>query len=205
LTPKRVTASIVVSRQLLKQSADTISLDQFLADKMKLAFASVLDQACLYGTGSANNQPLGVISTPGTNSVTTASPPIWTDLTNMRYLSTNYDADRTSFGWIVAPAGRRYLESNPRFTNAAASFWDVVGKESEVSLEVNDGRIFCGLWNYLTIGYRIGDASGPAADIVTDVYTRAELGEVVITGSAYVDLAVRWPQLFAVSQPTAFP
>jgi len=31
----------------------------------------------------------------------------------------------------------------------------------------------------------------PAADLTVDVFSRAERGEVVITGSAYVDVAVR--------------
>lgn len=106
---------------------------------MKIAFASVLDQSCLYGTGPTNNQPLGVISTTGTNSVTTANPPVWNDLAAMRYVSTNYDAN------------------------------------------------------------------GPAADIVVGPFSRAELGEVTITGSAYVDVAVRWPALFSYSQANIFP
>jgi hypothetical protein len=80
---------------------------------MKVAFASVLDQSALYGAGATNNQPLGVISTAGTNSVTTANPPIWNDLAGMPYLSTNYDADRSSFGWITSSHGRKYLESTP--------------------------------------------------------------------------------------------
>jgi hypothetical protein len=205
LSARRIAAQIIVSRQLLIQSTGALPLDEFLAYKMKVAFASVLDQSALYGTGPGNNQPLGVISTPGTNSVTTTVPPSWGDLTNMRFLTTNADIDRSSFGWITSPQGRKYFESTTRFTNAAASFWDLMQKESEISLEVNDNRIFAGLWNYLAIGFWLGDANGPAADIVTDVYTRAELGEVVITGSAYVDLAVRWPQLFAYSQPSIFP
>jgi len=78
-------------------------------------------------------------------------------------------------------------------------------REAEISREVSDSRIFAGVWAYLTVAYWIGDASGPAADIVVDPYSRAERGEVLITGSAYVDVAVRWPQLFAFSQASVFP
>ena len=77
-------------------------------------------------------------------------------------------------------------------------------KEAEISLEVNDDRIFAELWNYLVIACWIGDANGPAADITVDVFSRAERSEVLITGSAYVDVAVRWLQLFAYSQPNMF-
>ena len=84
--------------------------------------------------------------------------------------------------------------------------WDLMEKEAEITLEVSDDRIFAGLWNYLIIAYWwFGDASGPAADIVVDPFSRAEYSEVIITGSAFVDVAVRWPQLFAYSQANIFP
>jgi hypothetical protein len=83
--------------------------------------------------------------------------------------------------------------------------WDLMHKEAEISREVNDDRIFAAVWAYLTVAYWIGDASGPAAEILVDPYSRTELGEVIITGSAYVDVAVRWPQLFAYSQANIFP
>jgi hypothetical protein len=82
---------------------------------------------------------------------------------------------------------------------------DLLQKEAEISLKVNDDRIFAGVWAYLKIGYWVGDPSGPAADLVVDPYSRAEYGEVLITGSAYVDVAIRCPQLFAFSQADIFP
>jgi hypothetical protein len=205
LSAKRVCAQIVVSKQLLTQSTGTVALDQYLADKMRVAFASVLDQACLYGRGVAQNEPLGVIRATGTQSVTTASPPVWADLAQMRFTVTNYDANRDSFGWITSPNGRRYFEKTQRFATGATSIWDSMTREAEISLEVSDDRLFAGLWSYLVIGYWMGDSSGPATDIIVDQFTRAERGEVIITGSCFVDCAVRWPQLFAFSGPTIFP
>jgi Phage capsid family len=167
LRPKRVTAQIAISRQLLArtgclpslgQSGASLTVDEYLATKMKVAFA----KPALYGTG--NNDPLGVINATGSHAVTTSNPPVWDDLTGMRYASTNYDADRTSFGWMTNPRGRKYFESTPRFTNAAASMWDLIQKEAEFSLEVADDRIFAGLWNYLVIAYWIGDAQGSLLD-----------------------------------------
>jgi hypothetical protein len=71
----------------------------------------------------------------------------------MRYLATNSNANRASFGWITNPKGRKYFESTPRFTNAAANVWDLLQKEAEISLEVSDDRVFAGLWNYLLVAY----------------------------------------------------
>jgi hypothetical protein len=100
LSAKRVAAQIIVSRQLLTQSTGTVALDQYLADKMRVAFASVLDQACLYGAGGS--APTGVVHVAGSQNVTTASPPVWADLAEMRYLTTNYDANLDSSGGLRA-------------------------------------------------------------------------------------------------------
>jgi len=104
LRAKRVTASFIISQQLLSQTA-SLALDNYLADKMKLAFASVLDQAALYGAGPASNQPLGVLNTTGTQAFTMAASPAWADIANARYLVTNADVDRSSFGWINQSEG----------------------------------------------------------------------------------------------------
>jgi len=205
LSAKRIGAQIIVSKQLLTQSTGTVALDQYLADKMRIAFASVLDQACLYGRGAAQNEPLGVINATGSQNVTVTSPPTWSDLVQMRYLTTNYDANRDSFGWITSPNGRRYFEKTQRFATGATSIWDSMVRESEISREVSDDRLFCGLWSYLTVGYWLGDSTGPATDIIVDQFSRAERGEVVITGSCFVDCAVRWPQLFGFTAATIFP
>ena len=53
LSAKRVCAQIIVSKQLLTQSVGSVSLDQYLADKIRVAVESVLDQAALYGTGGS--------------------------------------------------------------------------------------------------------------------------------------------------------
>jgi HK97 family phage major capsid protein len=93
------------------QSTGAIPLDDFIASRLEVAFASRLDQAALYGRGRAQNEPTGVVTATG--SVTTGNPPTWADVAEMRYVSTNYDANRDSFGWIINPKGRKYFESIP--------------------------------------------------------------------------------------------
>jgi hypothetical protein len=63
----------------------------------------------------------------------------------------------------------------------------------KISLEVSDNRLFCGCWSYLTIAYWLSDSSGVALDLVIDPYTRAERGEVILTGTTFVDAVPRWP------------
>jgi hypothetical protein len=190
--------------QLVKQFSGSPSLDEYLASKLKSAFASVTDQICLYGTGAP--QPTGIISTTGCHAATVTVPPTWSDLTQMRYLATNANADLSSFGWITNQKGRKYLESTPRFTNSAGSMFDFMQREAEVSLEVNDDRLFAGVWNYMVIGYWLADNEGGiAADLTFDPYSKAEKGELIITGSVWVDVSPRWPELFCYSQASVFP
>ena len=65
-----------------------MAMDQFIASRMKVAFASQLDRACLYGAGPPN-ESLGVINASGSQLVPVATPPVWNDLALMRYLSIN--------------------------------------------------------------------------------------------------------------------
>jgi hypothetical protein len=145
MKPKRISGPAIVSRRLLMQSTGAIPLDDFSASRLKSVFASRLDQAALYGRGSAQNEPTGVLTATDSQSVTVGNPPIWADLAQMHYLSTDYDADRDSFGWITNPRGRKYFESTARFaTGSSASLWDLMQREAEVSLEVTDDRLSAG-------------------------------------------------------------
>jgi hypothetical protein len=57
----------------------------------------------------------------------------------MRFQSTNYDADKTYFGFIVNPAGRQSFETTAKFAGGALSIWDTVKNETEVSRSVITG------------------------------------------------------------------
>jgi hypothetical protein len=144
MTGRRIAGQVIVSRRLLIQAAGTVPFDDFIASRLRLVFGSRLDQACLLG-GSSPNEPTGIVNTPGCQLVSVASPPVWSDLSQMRFLATNFDINRDSFGWIVTPNGRRYFESTPRFASgSSASIWDLMKTEAEVSLEVTDDQIWRG-------------------------------------------------------------
>ena len=134
-----------------------------------------------------------------------AASPAWADIANARYLVTDADVDRSSFGWITSPKGRKYLETTPRFTTAGISQWDAMAKEAEISKEVTDGRLFAGVWQYLTLGFWGGDSAGPAVDLVVDPYSRSKMAETIVTGSLFCDVAVRWPAVFGFSAANVFP
>jgi hypothetical protein len=190
LSPKRISAQTLISRQLIVQATGSEPFDQFLASRLKLACSSVLDQAALYG---ATNGPTGIIGTTGTNLVTTASPIVWVDFVALRLAATDHDVDRSNFGFIVSPHGRNTCESTARFANAGITIWDAVKGESEVPKQITDGRVFCGCWSYMAICTWGAGAEGEfAVDLVIDPYTQAVNGKVAITISMFCDVGIRW-------------
>jgi HK97 family phage major capsid protein len=205
LSAKRIAAQVVISRQLLIQSTGNEPLDEFIASRIRLVFSSRLDQAALYGTGSSANQPLGVVSTPGTNSIAVTPPITWGNVCDMRFASTNYDASPEYFGFITSPTGRQTFEKTARFATVGTSIWDAISGETQISKQVTDGRIFSGIWNYLCIATWGAGTDDFAADLIIDKVTQALSGTVVITGSMYCDVAVRWPALFSYTAANAVP
>jgi hypothetical protein len=201
LTPRRIAAQTIVSRQLVSQCGGSPSLDEFIASRLRIALASSLDQSVLYGAGG--NAPTGILTVAGAQSVTVSAPPLWTDLVKMCFQSTNFDVDRTSFGFIGSPNIRRALEETSRFSGGGTTNWDGIGDVTEISREVSDDRIFSGVWAYVAIAFWGPAGEDLTIDIVIDPYSKAERGEIVLTGGFYCDVAVRFPQLFCFSQANA--
>lgn len=202
VTPRRIAAQTIVSRQLIVQYGGSPALDEFVASRLKIALASALDQSVLYGAGG--NAPTGILTVAGAQAVTVAAPPTWSDLVKMRFQSTNFDVDRSSFGFITSPNVRRGLEETAKFAGSGITNWDGIGPETEITREVSDDRIFSGVWAYVAIAFY-----GPAGtedltiDIVVDPFSRAERGEIILTGGFYCDVAIRFSQLFCYSQAAA--
>ena len=127
------------------------------------------------------------------------------NVANMRFQVTNFDADRSSFGLITSPVGRESFETIAKFTGGSISIWDAVEGETEISKQVNDNRIFAGLWSYAIVGTWGAGNEEFSSDLIIDNITQAVSGRVVITGSMYADVAIRWPAVFCYSNANAVP
>jgi HK97 family phage major capsid protein len=79
LSQRRISAMINVSAQLLKQQASP-DLDRILTSDLSRQLGSFLDQACLYGSGSANNQPQGLVGLAGVQSIAIDPANLWPSL-----------------------------------------------------------------------------------------------------------------------------
>ena len=67
--PRRLSGMINVSSRLLKQQA-SLDLVRVLVSGLSRQLGSFLDQTCLYGSGSADNQPQGLVGLAGVQSIT---------------------------------------------------------------------------------------------------------------------------------------
>jgi hypothetical protein len=73
-------------------------------------------------------------------------------------------------------------------------------------LRRNGGRIFSGVWAYLTIAVWGGSSDEDfGVDVVVYPFSQAVSGKVVLTASLYCDCAVRWPALFSCTAANAVP
>jgi Phage capsid family len=64
VSPKRVSAMLVVSNQLLRQQNGP-DLERILINDLSRQLGSYLDQCALYGGGPAAHQPTGLVNVPG--------------------------------------------------------------------------------------------------------------------------------------------
>ena len=118
----------------------------------------------------------------------------------LRLGSTNVNIDRSTFGFITNPSGRATFEKTAKFAGGAFSIWDTVKGETEISRQVNDNRVFGGVWAYMVLVTWGPDEEGTyAIDLTVDPYPQATTGKVVITASFFCDVCARWPVPFSFS------
>jgi len=204
--PMRIACHVIVSRQLF--IAASIAVDAYVEREIGRALSAQLDAACLYGTGPANFQPLGVLLTPNVNAVpfpAAAPGSSWEGLNDMRLACLDHDVYPDSYGIISSPANENKLLMDVPFAGVGPSTWHSIPDPKFFSKQVSDNRFFTGAWAYLAIGLWGGTAETPGFDLVVDPFTRTRQGQILLTASLWCNCAVRWPEVFAFSQADPLP
>ncbi len=211
LRPKRVTAFIDCSKQLLTQSP---MFERFLRQELMATLAVEIQRVAINGTG-ASNDPLGILGTSGVGAVvggTNGAAPTYANLCDLEYAVTGTaKADRGNCAWILSPAVRRKLRQT--FLNGTGS--DPIWSASEAyNLLGHPAGVTPGSPDNLTKGTSSGNCSaiifgehselmiglwGPGIEVeVTTSTTYAKQGQVLVAATAYVDCGVRSPEAFAI-------
>jgi hypothetical protein len=165
-----------------------------LVSDLSRQLASYLDQVALYGTGSAANQPQGLIGTAGVPQGVTIDPAnLHPSFCAVEAQAEAANVDMTNYGVIVSPATKQLLRSTPSFPSGSLTTWSEL-RNPQSSPEVTGGRAFAGCWNNLTFCLW-----GRSVELLVDAVTMALTGQIKIYATLLADVGVRYPGAFAVT------
>lgn len=195
MSPKTVGAFTDYSRKLLKQSS--IGVEAFVRGDLSRVIALALDLAAMYGSG-ASNQPTGVVNTTGINTTTfAAADPTYAEIVAMETAVATDNADVGTLGYVMDAAMRGALKTTVKDAGSGQFVWEpgntVNGYATGTTNQATDGDVIFGNWADLLIGMWGG------LDLMADPYTGSTSGTVRIVALQDVDIAVRHPVSFCVS------
>jgi HK97 family phage major capsid protein len=216
LSPKRVSAYVVYSKQLLLQSS--IAIEDMLRRDLLAQIGVAVDAAMINGLGTSN-QPRGVLNTTALAGTSTlganGGAPTWDTLVEMERLVADQNADDGALGYLTNSKVRSKLKRSQRGTNldyvwapgdspANTMFASLNGYRAAVSNNVPStltkgtsttvcSALIFGNWFEAMLA-QFGDG----IDIVVDPYSKAETAEIRIVATSFLDVGVRQPGAFSV-------
>tara|TARA_R100000655_G_scaffold51305_1_gene88973 strand:+ start:5493 stop:6761 length:1269 start_codon:yes stop_codon:yes gene_type:complete len=207
LQPKRLTATMALSKALLHQNA---SVERAIMDDLNAAVAAKIEYAALNGSGSSG-QPTGVASASGINTVNESndSTLYYGKLLEMESLVANSNAGGR-MAYITTPKLRGKLKSVLAVAGGDASAGYASGMPIWMNNEINglsarattncldtfdtnqQSQVLFGAWSDLVIA-----SFGSANDVTIDPYTLAASGQIKIVINGYYDCLTRRGTSFA--------
>jgi len=203
MSPKRVTATTDVSRQMMLQT--TIQAENFTRMQLNRAVDILLETAALTGTGSSG-QPTGLYTASGTNDITIGTnggPLTWALTTQFESECAIDDALLSNLGYLTHPAVANLMKNLKRDVAGNGFIWEGPNKGAASVNGYNArtstlspsgltkgsssscyGMIF-GNWAELMIGQWGG------IDIMVNPYTKSKEALVEFTIHAWYDLGIR--------------
>ena len=206
LTPHRITVQLLVSDRLLIQNpvAETVLKDQ-IADQI----AVLLDREILNGQG-AGSEPMGVMNTPGVNSIAFGGIASWSSVLACESALGAQNADYPATpSFAVSPSTRNRWKQIPRTGGGATPVpLFLMGDDQRVngyrSLSTNQlsstNQVIFGDWSQVLVGFWGENAE---LDVVVDKCTQAAAGKTVITVSCFFDVCLFHPTAMVVSADAA--
>jgi len=204
LTPKHAGVITEWSRNMIMQASPDV--EQLCRDDMSKTLAELLDVAAIAGTGT-NNQPLGVLNTPGIGKVaigTNGGTLTYDAVADLVGQVDDANADGGSMGFLTNTKVRRQVAKlkdtagNPLglpviFQGGTTTFTNTVAATGTKGTGTNLSPLIYGNWSDLLIGV------WSELDILVNPYesTAYSKGNVSIRAMMTVDLAVRHPESFA--------
>lgn len=208
LSPKRVSGQVTYTKQALIQSS--LDVEAMLRDDLTQTTAVQIENLIFNGTNTGN-QPKGLLLQAGIGAVvggTNGAQINWGHCVDLESACANANSEPDSLsGYAVNTRTRGWLKKVQKGTNLPM-IWEtgdfqLNGYRAAVSNNlINTGTkgtatsicssmVFGSDWSDLVFGMFGG------FDVVTDPFTKAGTGEVVITCNQFIDVACRQPASFA--------
>jgi capsid protein len=189
--PKRLSATVLVSKMLLEQAGPNPPLENLLIADLSRQLGAYVDQVALLGTGPVNNQPTGVKAWAGVPQIPTAAP-TWGLFTQTEATIETQNVSMDSYGIICSPAVREELRTTPIEPGYPRFIWDAtIGLSSNQLSGTNATTVFFGAWQMLSI------LIWGSVEILVNPFTYADTNRVLISATILADVAVRLPAAFS--------
>jgi HK97 family phage major capsid protein/HK97 family phage prohead protease len=197
LAPHTGTAQTTFSKQLIAQSS--IDVEGLVRNDLNLIIALGQDLAAIAGSGSAG-QATGILNLPIVSgapaTVTFGATATWAKILAFESAVAALDADVDTMKWITSPGVRGAWKGVPKVSAYPTFLWEndmVNGYGAFATNQVPSNKVIFGNWADLII------ANWAGIDVVTDPYTKAGTGEIVVTIRLMMDIGIRRPQSFCYS------
>lgn len=215
LAPRELRSTTSFSRKLLVQSRSSAAVDGVVARDMFGSAAVELDRVAINGSG-ANNEPRGILNTSGIGNVAggaNGAVPSVDHATDLEAEVSIDNADvevepdgRSTIGFITTPKVRQRLRKSPAIVGGnALPAWrngQLVDRPAAVSTNVPSNltkgtsttiahALIFGRWAEVLIGeWGVGE-------LIVDPFSKKRRGDVEVTFTAVVDVALRHAPSFA--------
>lgn len=206
LTPRRVGAWTILSKQLLIQSSPDI--ERIVRNDLLAACATALDAAAINGAGSP--APTGILATSGIGNViggTNGAAPDWADIIALIGAIETVDALQGSPAFLINPATAAKLRSTPKVASTDSRMIlegnDLLGYPVHISSNVpsnltkGTAEDICSALIFGNFNDIVLASFGEGIDLIVDPFTNAVSGQTRVIANSYVDVGVRRPKSFA--------
>lgn len=194
LTPKTVAGASGYSRMMLLQSNP--SIDNLVMRDLLTTLNLEMDRAIIDGDPTLK-QPRGLLKTTGLNAVDMSGGASWAKVVEFVSKLQSKNADFGTMRWLMKPTVSATLQTTEKTAGHPIYLMGedkkINGYESYISNQVPDGNLIFGDFSQILVGYWGG------LDILIDPYKKSASGGVMIYGFQSLDVAVRYPECFSVS------
>jgi hypothetical protein len=211
LSPKLIAGSTIVSNQLLAQSS--LDIERFVTRDISDAIAVAVDQAALYGAGSAT-VPKGIMSyaangagnySYGLRSASQSFGGAATWAAVLSFEKTLEDGriqNDGTFTFVSTSATRTKWQQIAKVATYPEFLWQqrddeldgrVNGRRAVSSAQISGDIVLCGKFSEMILANWLG------VELLVNTYSRAINAETVILATMLCDVGIRYPLAFCAS------